>query len=104
MSDFATQIQAFTCINDEMKQKIIALGDKSTDEKRAKVIAVLTEGEAKKKAILTERDAKMAEQAQASLKAVNDFKRGPLREGIKQIESIDKSSEEKSAEDLLNQI
>ncbi|EKD48007.1 MAG: hypothetical protein ACD_65C00169G0001 [uncultured bacterium] len=104
MANFAAQIQAFTCIGDETKKKIIAAGEKLSDEKRAKVITILTEGEAEKKAIVDERDTKMLEHAQASLKAVNDFKRGPLREGVKKAESIDRSSEEKSAEDLLKQI
>lgn len=104
MTDFAAQIQAFTCVGDDAKKKIAAAGEKSTDEKRARAIAVLTEGEAKKKAVAAEYDAKMTEHVQASLKAVNDFKRGPLREGVKKVESLDRSSEEKSAENLLKQI
>ncbi len=104
MANFAAQIQAFTCIGEEAKKKIIAAGEKLTEEKRAQVITILTEGEAKKKAIIDERDAKMVEHAQSSLKAINDFKRGPLRDGVKKTESIDRSSEEKSAEDLLKQI
>lgn len=104
MADFARQIQAFTCIGDESKKKILEACANSPAEKQAKMITLLEQGEAKKKAIVSEHDAKMLALVDTHLKEIDAFKKGPLRQGVKQAEEIIHSGEDKAAEDLLKGI
>ncbi|EKD63320.1 MAG: hypothetical protein ACD_51C00295G0003 [uncultured bacterium] len=104
MADFVAQIQAFTCIKDESKKKILDACARLDASGQEKVIAVLSQGEAKKKAIIDEHDTKMLELIEAHLKEVDAFKKGPLRQGIKQAEEVVHTGEDKAAEDLLKGI
>lgn len=104
MADFAQQIQAFTCIGEESKKKILEACVNLPAEKQEKAIALLAQGEAKKKALEDEHDMKMVILVDQYLKEVDAFKKGPLRQGVKQAEVIIHSGEDKTAEDLLKGI
>jgi len=104
MADISSQIQAFTCIGEEAKKKIIAVCANLDDAKAQKVIALLSQGEAKKKALGDERDSKMLELVEQHLKEIDEFKKGPLKQGVKQAETIVHTSEDQAAEDLLKEI
>jgi len=104
MLDFAAKIQSFTCIGDEAKKKIVAQAVGLDEEKQAKIVAILEEGEGKKKILEDERDKKTLDHINKYLKQVDEFKRGPLRKAFKAAESTDHKSDEQAAEDLLKDL
>jgi hypothetical protein len=68
------------------------------------VIAILTQGQAKKKALGDERDSQVLGLVEQHLKEVDEFRKGPLKQGVKQAEIIIHTGEDKTAEDLLKGI
>ncbi|EKD64462.1 MAG: hypothetical protein ACD_50C00380G0001 [uncultured bacterium] len=105
MTDFKTQIQAFTCIGDEAKQKILDISCSNLDpEKQQEIIKILTEGETKKKTLEKDHNKATLEGVQEFLSKVKDFKRGPLKEAYKETEKADHGADEATAEDLLKDL
>lgn len=104
MVDFSSKIQGFTCISDDSKKKILAIIANLDDEKQSQIIAILEEGEIKKKALTDAHNKKVAEHINKYLKQVDEFKRGPLRKAFKAAESTDHKSDENDAEDLLKDL
>ena len=104
MTDFAGQIQSFTCIGEDSKKKIVAACGGLTEEKQAEILATLREGEAKKVALQDDHDSKMLGLLDDYLGKITEFKRGPLREGVKKAEVADHGHDEDEAEKLLKQL
>ena len=104
MVDFSSKIQGFTCISDDSKKKILAIIANLDDEKQAQIIAILEEGEIKKKALEGAHNKKVLEHVQKYMKKVDEFRRGPLRKAFKAAESTDHKSDEDEAEDLLKDL
>lgn len=104
MSDFKIQIQSFTCIGSETKKKILDACADLEPEKQEGVLEVLKKGEEKKKALVDDHNKTVLGILEEYLDAVKEFKRGPLRKAFKDVESVDHTRDEESAEDLLKDL
>lgn len=104
MEDFKTQIEAFTCIGEEAKKKILEICANLDPEKQQEVIKILTEGENKKKTLEQTHNKSTLESIQEFLGKIKDFKKGPLKKAFKKTEEVDRGRDEDAAEDLLKDL
>ena len=104
MKDFQKQIRKFTCVSDETKSKIIANFSDLDEGKQSKIIEILTEGELMKDEKEEKHDKRKLEHVEKYVDQVMEFKRGYVRDTLKNIEENDRTRDEKIADNLLNTI
>ncbi|MBU1018897.1 MAG: hypothetical protein ABII07_05865 [Patescibacteria group bacterium] len=104
MSDFLSQLEAFTCISDDYREKLLKIADKLPENVQNKILSALKKGEEKKIKTTKAHNRNVAETIKRHLEGLKEFKRGPLRKMKKKMEEVDHASDERAAEDLLKDL
>ena len=99
-----TIINNSTLFSEEMKQRLMAVGDKLTEEQLNKVIASVQEAETKKETILTDQKVKEDETNQRAYDEAKRITREAPKKAMKAAEEVEHKQEEAKLDGILSEL
>lgn len=101
MDPFLSAVQNTTLIDATTRDTILATADTLLPEEKEQIIMLIEAAEAKKKTVLTERDARVAASEKSYIEKAKTFLTKRLPAALKEIEKSDRASEEAKLDDLF---